>query len=154
MLTTRITRCIIKHIMEYTMVKPLVVPSSFKFSEDAATAQKHAELTEKLERFNTVKAAIADNEQGLAFYCDSWGDDAVKTLLRCTHESRTRLLHCMIMRSTYLHLQPMPTPPKSRQIWRKSLFHLVLLILKMSSSLARCYDECCSPNVVTYLNLV
>ena len=81
-LETRLVKCIIKHVMEYLLVKRPIIPPSFKFCEDATTAQRRCDLEGKIRRFDAARAAIFDVQQ--AFDRDSWGDDVVEALLRGT----------------------------------------------------------------------
>ena len=81
-LQVRISRCIVKHVTEYVLVKATVIPSSFRFSEAAATAHKRADLEAKLEGLQAAGVAIAYID--LAFVCDNWGDNVVTALLKNT----------------------------------------------------------------------
>ena len=60
-LEVRISRCIVKHIIANIKVQRFVIPDSFKFSEDADTAQKRSDLQAKharLEHANDVISQI------------------------------------------------------------------------------------------------
>ena len=75
----RISRCLLKHIVEYVLVKPLVMPTGFRFTEHAAIAQKRLEFQAEIDRFSAAHAAITAIEQ--KFDHDSWADDAATALL-------------------------------------------------------------------------
>ena len=78
-LQIRISRCIAKHVIQYVEIMPLVVPSSFQFSEDSSTQQQRADLMGRLANFEKAAAQIS-NIEGL-FKEDNYEDVVVESLL-------------------------------------------------------------------------
>lgn len=78
-LRTRVSRCITKHVIDYVMTKPIVLPHSFRFTEDRSTAQYRADLMQKLANFDMAASRIRNIDQ--EFTADNYGEKALQSLL-------------------------------------------------------------------------
>ena len=79
LLQTRVSRCIIKHIIMHVKIRSLVIPSSFRFTEDSTTAQKRVDFDARIANFAQATDVISRIED--VFDEDSYKDEAVRALL-------------------------------------------------------------------------
>ena len=74
-LEVRISRCIVKHIINNIKVQRLTMPSTFTFTENADNAEKRAELLAKHAQLDEVAAVI--NKIDEAFHDENWMENRV-----------------------------------------------------------------------------
>ena len=78
-LRTRVSRCITKHVIDYVMTKPIVLPNSFRFTEDRSTAHNRADLMQKLVNFDMAAFRISHIDE--EFTADDYSEKALQSLL-------------------------------------------------------------------------
>ena len=83
-LGTRVSRCIVKHVIDYIKIKPFAISSGFQFTEDSQTARQRADFLEKLRNFEEAGKQIKNIEQ--VFSQDSHEDEVVERLLVAAKE--------------------------------------------------------------------
>ena len=80
MLRRKVSMCIAKHVIQHIKSRALVIPSSFRFVEDSATAGQRADLLAKLSNFEEAAAHIAGINTVIC--SDSYEDEVVDSLLK------------------------------------------------------------------------
>ncbi len=73
-LKVRVSRCIVRHVVEYVKTKPIVLP---KIHEDKQVAQQRADLVQQLANLKEAAFKIKKRE----FVNDNYEDDVLQSLL-------------------------------------------------------------------------
>ncbi len=75
-LKVRVSRCIVRHVVEYVKTKPIVLP---KMHEDKQVAQQRPELVQKLANLDEAAFKIKNIEK--EFVNDNYEDEVLQSLL-------------------------------------------------------------------------
>jgi len=75
-LKVRVSRCIVRHVVEYVKTKPIVLP---KMQEDKQVAQQRADLVQKLANLDEAAFKIKNIEK--EFVNDNYEDEVLQSLL-------------------------------------------------------------------------
>ena len=75
-LKVRVSRCIVRHVVEYVKTKPIVLP---KMHGDKQVAQQRAHLVQKLANLDAAASRIKNIKQ--EFVNDSYEDEVLQSLL-------------------------------------------------------------------------
>lgn len=77
-LKVRVSRCIVRHVVEYVKTKPIVLP---KIHEDKQVAQQRADLVQQLANIKEAAFKIKNIEREREFVNDNYEDDVLQSLL-------------------------------------------------------------------------
>lgn len=79
LLKVSVSNCIVKHIINCVKIKPFTIPNSFQFTKDDHTAERRADLMQKLENFDKAVSRISNI--GREFNADKFADKVLQSLL-------------------------------------------------------------------------
>ena len=79
-LKVRVSRCIVRHVVEYVKTKPIVLP---KMHGDKQVAQQRADLVQKLANLDAAASRIKNIKQ--EFVNDSYEDEVLQSLLNAVN---------------------------------------------------------------------
>ena len=79
-LKIRVSRCIVRHVVEYVKTKPIVLP---KMQEDKQVAQQRADLVQKLANLDEAAFKIKNIEK--EFVNDNYEDEVLHSLLNAVN---------------------------------------------------------------------
>ncbi len=87
-LKVRVSRCIVRHVVEYVKTKPIVLP---KMYEDKQVAQQRADLVQKLANLDAAASKIKNIEQD--FVNDNYEDEVLHSLLNAVNALEPKKTH-------------------------------------------------------------
>ena len=77
-LKVRVSRCIVRHVVEYVKTKPIVLP---KIHEDKQVAQQRADLVQQLANIKEAAFKIKNIEREREFVNDNYEDEVLQSIL-------------------------------------------------------------------------
>ena len=93
-LRVRVSRCIAKHVIQHVMIKPIVLHSSFQFTEDDRTAELRADLMQKLVNCDEATSRINNIER--EFSSDSYEDEVMQSLLNAAEAFKSQVASAFV----------------------------------------------------------